>query len=107
MSVYLLGAVDVKDHAAYEAYQREAAAALAPFDVEFLAVDPRPVMLEGEQPAGHLFIIRFKTMDDARGFYGSDAYRRARALRHAASETLHLILLRGTDEPRQASSSSD
>lgn len=100
MSVYLLGAIDVEDRAAYDAYQREAAIALAPFDVEFLAVDPAPVMLEGEQPAGHLFVIRFKTMADAQGFYHSDAYRQARAIRHEASRTLHLMLLRGTDEPR-------
>ncbi len=100
MSVYLLGAINVKDRNAYDAYQREAAVALARFDVEFLAVDPTPVMLEGEQPAGHLFVIRFQTMADAQGFYDSDAYRRARAIRHEVSETLHLMLLRGTDEPR-------
>ncbi len=102
MSVYLLGAIDVRDRAAYDEYQREAAIALAPFAVEFLAVDPAPVMLEGTQPAGHLFVIRFAGMADAQAFYDSDAYRRARAIRHEASDTLHLMLLRGTDESSQA-----
>jgi len=100
MSVYLLGAIDIRDRTAYDAYQREAAIALAPFAVEFLAVDPAPVMLEGEQPAGHLFIIRFAGMAEARAFYDSDAYRRARAIRYEASDTLHIMLLRGTDEAR-------
>ncbi len=100
MSAYLLGAITIRDRAAYDQYQRAAAAALAPFAVEFLAVDPAPVMLEGEQPAGHLFVIRFASMNEARAFYDSDAYRRARAIRHGASQTLHLMLLRGTDEPR-------
>ena len=104
MSAYLLGAVTIHDRAAYDVYQRAAAAALAPFAVEFLAVDPAPVMLEGEQPAEHLFVIRFESMDDARAFYASDAYRQARAIRHEASETLHLMLLRGTDEPLQPGS---
>ncbi len=100
MSAYLLGAVDIHDRDGYAAYQQAAAAALAPYPVEFLAVDPTPVMLEGDQPAGHLFVIRFASMADARAFYDSDAYRRARALRHDAAATLHLMLLRGTDEPR-------
>ncbi len=98
MSTYMLGAINIRDRAAYERYQQEALVALAPFAVEFLAVDPAPVMLEGEQPAGHLFVIRFESMDQARAFYDSDAYRRARAIRQEASETLHLMLLRGTDE---------
>ncbi len=98
MSAYLLGAINIRDRAAYDEYQRAAAAALAPFAVEFLAVDPAPVMLEGDQPAGHLFVIRFENMENAQAFYDSDAYRRARALRYGASETLHLMLLRGTDE---------
>lgn len=100
MSVYLLGAIDIRDAVAYDAYQRAAAIALAPYAVEFLAVDREPVMLEGKQPAGHLFVIRFDGMAEAQLFYDSEAYRRARAIRHEASETLHLMLLRGTDEPR-------
>ena len=100
MSAYLLGAINIRDRDGYAAYQQAATAALAPFPVEFLAVDPAPVVLEGTQPAGHLFVIRFASMDDARAFYDSDAYRRARALRHDAAETLHLMVLRGTEEPR-------
>ena len=98
MSAYLLGAIDIHDRAGYVAYQQAAMAALTPFKVEFLAVDPSPIMLEGEQPAGHLFVIRFATMADARAFYDSDAYRRARAIRLEAADTLHLMLLRGIDE---------
>ena len=98
MSAYLLGAIDVRDREAYDRYQRAAAAALAPYTVEFLAVDPAPVMLEGRQPAGHLFVIRFGSMDDARAFYACEAYVRAREIRHEAADTLHLMLLRGTDE---------
>ena len=98
MSAYLIGAIDIRDRAAYDTYQRAAAAALAPFTVEFLAVDANPVMLEGKQPAGHLFVIHFKSMAEARSFYDSDAYRRARTIRHEASETLHLMPLRGLDE---------
>ena len=98
MSAYLLGAINIRDRDGYAAYQQAAAAALAPFTVEFLAVDPTPVMLEGEQPAGHLFVIRFATMAEAEAFYHSDAYRRARAIRLAAADTLHLMLLRGTNE---------
>lgn len=100
MSAYMLGAINVRDPDGYAAYQQAAAAALAPFPVDFLAVDPTPVVLEGEQPAGHLFVVRFVSMADARAFYDSAAYVRARALRHDAAETLHLMLLRGTDEPR-------
>lgn len=100
MSVYLLGAIDIRDAAAYDAYQRAAAFALAPYPVEFLAVDRHPVVLEGKQPAGHLFVIRFESMAEAQGFYDSEAYRLARAIRHEASDTLHLMLLRGMDELR-------
>ncbi len=98
MSVFLLGAITIHDRAAYDAYQRAAAAALAPYAVEFLAVDPSPVMLEGNQPAGHLFVIRFQSMNDAQAFYHSEAYQRAREIRLGASETIHLMLLRGIDE---------
>ena len=98
MSAYLLGAINIHDRVGYAAYQQAAVTALAPFKVEFLAVDPSPVMLEGEQPADHLFVIRFATMADARAFYDSDEYRLARAIRLEAADTLHLMLLRGTDE---------
>lgn len=96
MAAYLLGAIDVRDHEAYEEYRRQAGPLLMAMDgVDILSADDTPDMLEGAQPANHLFIVRFETMDLLRQFYDSDAYGAIKQHRIASSDTRYIMAMRG------------
>ena len=98
MAAYLVGAVEIHDPKGYERYRDGVAAAIAPFDCEILSADAHPDVLEGAQPASHLFIVRFASVEECRAFYRSDAYRGIVGFRHAASNTPFLMIMRGLDD---------
>lgn len=96
MSVYLVGAIEVRDPEGYARYREGVAAALAPFEgLEMLSVDDHPEMIEGAQPANHLFLIRFRSAEQVRDFFASEPYQRVIAHRHGSSEARFLMTMRG------------
>ena len=99
MSVYLGGAGDIHDPETYARYREVAGAALQGFDVEIVSVDDHPEMLEGSQPANHLLVVKFPSMERLKAFHASEAYQRIVHHRHAASTTMFLMAMRGLDEP--------
>ena len=98
MAAYLVGAIEIDDPAGYARYRDGVGAVLAGYDgVELLTADGQPDMLEGAQPAGHLFVVRFRSMQQIQDFYRSDAYREIIGHRHGSSQARFLMAMRGPD----------
>lgn len=85
MTAYLIYEADVTDEEQYRKYMPLAAASSAPFGGRYLARGGTTVVLEGESPANRRVVIEFPDVESAVGFYNSDAYREARAVRAGAA----------------------
>lgn len=91
MSIVLLAAFEIHDREAYALYSEQARKALAPFNVKGLSFDSSPTVYEGTQPANCLMLIEFESQEQLEAFYASDAYCKARPMRHAASTTKFIL----------------
>lgn len=100
MSAYLVGAVDIFDPSGYETYRESQGAVLAEFggELEILSKDGHPEVIEGEQPAGHRYIIKFASMERVHAFFASDAYGSIAHYRHESARTRFIMAMRGLDE---------
>jgi len=96
MSAFIIASLEVKDPERYEEYRKQVKATVDAHGGEFLARGGALEILEGTWPRPRAVIIRFESMDKARAWYNSDAYRPLRDLRQSASEGT-LILLEGVE----------
>lgn len=100
MTAYLIGAIDIEDEEVYAAYLEGARPLLYDYDVEYLAVDRDPLVLEGNCPARRMFVISFGSLEELQAFHGSEAYRKVATYRHKSGRTHFLIGLRGLEKIR-------
>jgi uncharacterized protein (DUF1330 family) len=82
------------------AYLRAIDGTLAPFRGKFVVHGAQPEVREGEWP-GHLIVIEFPTLDAARAWYDSPAYRAVLPLRTRNSEG-DVILVNGVEPGHRA-----
>jgi uncharacterized protein (DUF1330 family) len=87
---YVILTEQIYDPDGMKAYGRAAGAAMG--NVKILAVDTKPELLEGQWHGHQTVVLEFDSIDDARAWYDSDAYRAARELRQAAAETNAVIV---------------
>ena len=102
MSVYMIGAVEIHDPEGYELYRANVPPTLTPYlgKYETLSSDDNPLVLVGNQPANHLFINRYSSMDVLKEFYYSDAYQSVKHYRLESSTTSFIFAMKGLDEGR-------
>ena len=82
----------IHDPDGMNAYFQAAAPTMVESGATVLVVDQQPEVLEGEWPANQTIVLEFETVEAARAWYTSDAYRSAAKLRHAAADTNAVIL---------------
>ncbi len=90
---YLVAHIRIHDKEAFEKFKAMSGPAIADHGGRVLARSPSPDNREGDL-RGLTIIIEFEDMDAARGFYESDSYTAARAVRETAAET-DLMLVDG------------
>jgi uncharacterized protein (DUF1330 family) len=90
---YLIAHIRVHDKEAFEKFKAMSGPAIADHGGKVLVRNPSPDHREGDL-RGLTIVIEFETMEAARGFYESDAYIAARAVRETAAET-DLMLVEG------------
>ncbi len=95
MAAFVVVDVEVTDPVRYEEYKKQAAATVAPFGGKYVARGGRVEVLEGDWPTGRFVILEFPTAERAREWWGSEAYRHAKALRHATARS-KMLLVEGT-----------
>lgn len=83
---YIIAEVEVTDPATMQKYGEQITPTLAPFNHHYVVLDGEPRSLEGE-PAKHIVIIAFDSVEKAREWYDSPAYAPVKSLRLSAAKT--------------------
>ncbi|MCX2931548.1 DUF1330 domain-containing protein [Mycobacterium sp. CVI_P3] len=87
---YVILTEEIHDPEGMKAYGEAAGAAMG--GVKVLAVDAKPQVLEGNWHGHQTVVLEFESVEAAQAWYDSEAYGKARALRHAAADTNAVIL---------------
>ncbi len=96
MAAYVIYQAEVTDPEKYERYREKSTPAVVNAGGKFLVRGGEIDMLEGEAPLGRTVIGKFASMEAARAWYSSEAYREARALREGAA-LVNLYIVDGFD----------
>jgi len=88
---YLIAHVSVSDATAYAAYAEAAGDAIKAFGPNVIAAWGKFENLEGETHERHV-VLEFDSFAEAKRFYESPAYQRAKALRVGAATGTFVIL---------------
>lgn len=85
MPAYLIARVEVTDWERYRAYTKATPTAIAAYGGKFIVRGGEITTLEGEPETRRLVIIEFPSLEQAKAFYNSPEYARAKALRAGAA----------------------
>jgi uncharacterized protein (DUF1330 family) len=85
MPAYIIVRVQVTDWERYREYMKATPAAIQRFGGRFVVRGGEMVTLEGPQETGRVVIIEFPSLDQAKAFYRSEEYSRAKRLREGAA----------------------
>jgi uncharacterized protein (DUF1330 family) len=90
---YIIARVDVTDPEAYARYAAAAIKAIADHGGKLLVRGGRSEALEGKA-RGRNVVLEFESYEAARGYFYSEQYQAARALREGAAE-MEMVLVEG------------
>ncbi len=92
MAAYFIFDVEVTDPAAIDDYVKLAGESLAPFKKKTILYGGAVEVLEGDWKPNHLVMLEFESMEQARQWYKSPAYTKAKEIRlRAASTNVDLV----------------
>lgn len=94
MAAYVIVEIDVADPVRYEEYRQLAAPTVTDFGGRYLVRGGAVETLEGDWRPRRVVVLEFPTAERAREWWGSEAYRAAKPLRHASAAT-RMILVEG------------
>src|SRR5512140_211859 len=85
MPAYLIARVQVTDWDRYREYTQATPAAIERYGGKFIVRGGETPTLEGPPENGRVVVIEFPTLGQAKAFYASEEYTRARKLRAGAA----------------------
>ena len=94
MPAYVVVDIDIHDPQTYERYKPLAAAAVAAHGGEYVARGGATTVLEGEWRPRRLVILRFPSVEAARGWWEGEEYAEAKGLRQRAA-TSRMVIVEG------------
>jgi uncharacterized protein (DUF1330 family) len=80
------------DPAAMARYNAEAPKTIAAFNGRYLVISNKARAVEGDPPKGTLVVLAFDSLEQARGWYNSPAYKAIRPFRQNSTLTRMLIV---------------
>jgi uncharacterized protein (DUF1330 family) len=92
MSAYVIVDVDVHDQVLYEEYKKHTPGSIAPFGGRFIVRGGETHTLEGDWKPTRIVVLEFPTVEKAKEWWDSDAYRHARDIRHRAARTKMIVV---------------
>ena len=95
---YLIANIDVRDAATFARYREQVAPLIARHGGRYLVRGGEISVLEGSPSLKRLVVIEFPSLEAARTFYDSEAYRSVLALRLASSSG-DVALVAGWEPP--------
>ncbi len=93
-SAYIIANVSVTDPMQYEQYKRFSNEAMQAHGAQVCVRGGAAQVLEGDWQPERVVVLKFPSVEQARRFYDSPEYRRARAARVNAS-VMRMILVEG------------
>jgi uncharacterized protein (DUF1330 family) len=81
-----------QDPTAAQTYRDEVPKTLMPFGGRYLAVTHTVQAVEGEAPRGTFVVIAFESLEKARGWYYSPAYKAIKPIRQNSTKSRILII---------------
>ncbi|WKB53995.1 DUF1330 domain-containing protein [Eleftheria terrae] len=94
MSAYIIVDVTVTNEEQYADYRKWSTLAIQAHEAEVLVRGGRIEVLEGAWQPTRIVVLKFPTADQARAFYDSQEYRRARTARENAAD-MRMVLVEG------------
>ncbi len=94
MAAYLIADIEVRDPAGYEEYKRLASEAVRAHGGRYLVRGGAVELLEGDWNPRRLAILEFPSLERAKEFWSSEAYRKALKIRHRTADA-RMILVEG------------
>lgn len=94
MAAYLVVQIQVSDPVRYEDYKRLAPPSIDAYGGRYLARGGRTEVLEGSWSPARLVILEFPSAAQAKAWWASTEYAKAKALRHATAQT-EMVLIEG------------
>lgn len=91
MSAFVIVDIDIHDPETYEEYKKAVSPTIAAHGGTYVARGGRTEVLEGDWTPKRLVILEFPTMEAARGWWASDDYAPAKALRHKSARANMVI----------------
>lgn len=95
VATFLFGAIDIDDRQTYSLYEQGANGSIAGANVQLVAVDDAPALIEGALPGQRIVCLRFEDEDALQAWYNSDAYQAAMKHRLSSAKTNFLIAVKG------------
>lgn len=100
MPAYIIAGVEVTNQDGYQEYSAQVSATLEPFGGRFIVRTSSVEALEGDAWfTPRLVVLEFPSIDQARGWYHSEAYQRILPIRQANS-TGRLAIVEGYEPAR-------
>ncbi len=94
MAGYVIADVNVTNAAAYEEYRQLVPASIQKYGGKYLVRGGQHERLEGTWTPSRLVVIEFASVEQARRWYLSDEYRRAKEVRQRAALS-NVIIVEG------------
>lgn len=94
MPGYVIADVEVTDPAAYEEYRKLVPASIQKYGGKYLVRGGQHETLEGTWMPSRLVVIEFASVEQARRWYLSDEYRRAKEVRQRTALS-NVIIVEG------------
>lgn len=92
MSVYFIANIKINNAQEYDKYLKDCDEVFAKYNGEYLAVDEKPVILEGEWDYTRAVLIRFPSDADLRCWYESEEYQEILKYRLTSAKCDTLII---------------
>jgi uncharacterized protein (DUF1330 family) len=86
MPAYIIARVEVRDQVRYQEYIKATPAAIARYGGKFIIRGGDIITLEGPPETRRLVVIEFPSLEQAKAFYSSEEYNRAKVLRAGAAD---------------------
>ena len=88
------------DQATVRRYAELAGPAIEHFGGRIIVSNSEPVVVEGESPSGHISMVEFPSIEDAKAWYASPENAAARAITPAAFRGRVLMFVEGIESPK-------
>jgi len=92
MKAFIIVDVTINNSVLYEEYKKLTPPSLEAFEGKFVVRGGATETLEGDWQPGRIVILEFPSLEKAKGWWSSDNYAPAKAIRQSASITRMIVV---------------